>query len=171
VPNVDWYNVLIERRGDDPAAVTQDAMFAFHDALVEHSGQVTGGPGYVSYGARLSVEADSPIKAAMEALVYVRCAALDAGLPNWPAVRTESVREDVFEQDDGSLPRPDLVSGPEAAKMLGVSVQRVHQLAAQHPDFPKSAYKYDRVTLWHRAAIEKFNSEWTRKPGRPRKVA
>ena len=96
-------------------------------------------------------------------------AARRVGLPVGPIVRAEAVREDLFDEDLARPQWPDLVSGPEAAKMLGVTVQRVHQLAAAHSEFPRYAYKYDRVTLWHRAAIEKFKAGWDRKPGRPRK--
>ena len=64
---------------------------------------------------------------------------------------------------------PELVSGPEAAEILGVSVQRVHQLAAEHADFPAPAYKLRAASLWLRPAIVSFAERWDRKRGRPRK--
>ncbi len=77
-------------------------------------------------------------------------------------------RTDVADERLARPAMPDLVSGPEAAEILGVSVQRVHQLAATRSGFPAPAYKFPGASLWHRAAIEAFNARWERKPGRPR---
>jgi predicted DNA-binding transcriptional regulator AlpA len=76
-----------------------------------------------------------------------------------------------FEADVEQSTVPDLVSGPEVAEILGVSRQRVHQLAANHPQFPQPLYRLGVGSLWVRAAIERFAEEWERKPGRPRKSA
>ncbi|MGH3504514.1 MAG: hypothetical protein ACRDQA_26985 [Nocardioidaceae bacterium] len=67
--------------------------------------------------------------------------------------------------------RPDLVSGPETADILGVSQQRVHQLTAAHPEFPRPLYELRAGKLWDRRAIEQFAAEWERKPGRPARKA
>lgn len=65
---------------------------------------------------------------------------------------------------------PALVSGREAATILGVSRQRVHQLAVQHLLFPVAVAQLASGKLWLRSEIEEFNRVWTRKPGRPVKV-
>ena len=65
---------------------------------------------------------------------------------------------------------PDLVRGPEAAAIPGVSTQRLHTLAAEHPGFPRAVYKFSTVSLWLRPAIEAFKETWDRTPGRPRKA-
>jgi hypothetical protein len=66
---------------------------------------------------------------------------------------------------------PDLVSSAEAAEILGVTRQRVHQLHRDHPEFPTPLYELRTGPLWVRAGIEGFGRRWTRKPGRPSKVS
>jgi hypothetical protein len=66
---------------------------------------------------------------------------------------------------------PDLVSSAEAAKILGVTRQRVHQLHRDHPEFPTPLYELRTGPLWVRAGIEGFGRRWTRKPGRPSKMS
>lgn len=55
--------------------------------------------------------------------------------------------------------------------MLGVSLQRVHQLAVTHSRFRQPVPYLKSPKVWVKAAIEKFDQEWDRKPGRPRKIA
>lgn len=64
----------------------------------------------------------------------------------------------------------ELASGREAATILGISRQRVHQLATQHPLFPAPVAQLASGSIWLRADIEEFARVWTRKPGRPVKV-
>lgn len=66
---------------------------------------------------------------------------------------------------------PNLVSGPEAATILGVNRQRLHQLATGHRDFPEPLYRLGVGSLWLRQSIETFARNWDRRPGRPRKTA
>lgn len=66
---------------------------------------------------------------------------------------------------------PALVSGREAADLLGVSRQRVHQLVAQHPDFPAPVAKLACGSIWLLADVEAFARTWSRKPGRPTKAS
>lgn len=49
----------------------------------------------------------------------------------------------------------------EIAEMLGVSRQRVHQLA-QTPEFPEPVARLSAGTVWTREAVE----EWARATGR-----
>ncbi|GAA5076613.1 putative DNA-binding transcriptional regulator AlpA [Thermocatellispora tengchongensis] len=65
--------------------------------------------------------------------------------------------------------RRDLVSAAEAAEILGVSRQRVHQLA-DRDDFPRPRYELATGKLWTRADITEFNKRWERKTGRPRRA-
>lgn len=65
---------------------------------------------------------------------------------------------------------PELVSGREAATILGITRQRVHQLATEHPLFPAPVAHLAAGKIWLRADIEEFARVWTRKPGRPVKV-
>jgi predicted DNA-binding transcriptional regulator AlpA len=56
---------------------------------------------------------------------------------------------------------PPLVGPAEIAQLLGVSRQRVTQLAA-HPDFPPPAQELVMGKVWLRSDIE----SWARKRGR-----
>lgn len=60
---------------------------------------------------------------------------------------------------------PELVGPAEAAEILGVSRQRIHQLANQ-PSFPEPLVKVKMGTLWAATAIEAF-AQRGRRPGRP----
>lgn len=56
----------------------------------------------------------------------------------------------------------DLVGRKEAAQVLGVSVQRVAQLMAEHADFPEPVAQLSAGTIWLRKDVE----AWARKHGR-----
>jgi len=84
-------------------------------------------------------------------------------------VAVDACSEEELERRADEPNFPELVSGPEAAKILGVNRQRVHQLATEHPDFPQPLYRLGVGSLWLRSAIEAFAARWERKPGRPAK--
>jgi predicted DNA-binding transcriptional regulator AlpA len=167
------YSVLIEARGDDDQVVTHEAIDVFATVLFAHAGTVSGAPGYRSWSAMISVDTPNAVTAAVAAESLISKAAYDAGLPDWPVVRAEAVREDVLDEDLARPQLPDLVTAPEAAEILGVTRQRVHALAAENADFPW-AIMIGSIRVWHRAAIERFNGHWDRKggwpKGRPRKA-
>jgi hypothetical protein len=97
--------------------------------------------------------------------------AANADMPAWPVVRAEAIRQDVLEAENRRPTLPELVSAPEAADILGVSSQRVHELAAGKADFPEPVYELRTGKLWLRDAIEAFGRRWERKPGRPSKAS
>jgi hypothetical protein len=169
--SVTFYSVLVEARADAAADLDKAALDAFADAAEPYEAVVTGGSR--SWSARIRVEASGAADGAALAAALVSLLAKQAGLPAWPVVRAEAAREDVYDEDlhdELSRPRlPELVSGPEAAEILGVSVQRVHQLAVEHLDFPAPAYKLRAASLWLRPEIVTFGQRWDRKRGRPRK--
>lgn len=166
---VDFYSVLIETLAADDAPIYEDAVDDFMDGLTKFAGVVSVGAR--SWSARIAVEAPSAAEAVSGAAATVAGIAEKSGLPPWPVVRAGAVREDVLDADLTRPQLPDLVSGREAAELLGVSIQRVHQLASEHPDFPAPAYKLRAASLWLRPAIVAFEQRWERKAGRPRKVS
>lgn len=97
--------------------------------------------------------------------------AAKAGLPSWPALRTEAARHDLVDAENARPTLPELVAAPEAGEILGVSPQRVHELAGGRAGFPEPVYELRTGKLWLRAAIEAFAQRRDRKPGRPRKAA
>jgi hypothetical protein len=118
------------------------------------------------WSARIFVSAGDAAHAVFEGRDIVVGAAFKTGLPTEPVVRAEAVREDVFDEDLARPQLPDLMSGPEVAERLSVSLSRVHQLAADGR--LKPAIERPHATLWFRAQVEKFDAEWDRKPGRRR---
>lgn len=65
---------------------------------------------------------------------------------------------------------PELLAATDVAELLGVSRQRVHQLA-ERPDFPAPYARLGNGPIWTRPTIETFAQSWTRKPGRPARKA
>ncbi len=61
---------------------------------------------------------------------------------------------------------PTLVGASEVAEILHVSRQRVHQLR-EHDGFPEPLVEVAMGPLWDERAVDKFDREWARKPGRP----
>ncbi|MGH3807602.1 MAG: hypothetical protein ACRDRU_13460 [Pseudonocardiaceae bacterium] len=61
---------------------------------------------------------------------------------------------------------PPLASAADAAEILGVSRQRVHQLAASNTRFPAPVARVGTGPLWTVPAIEHFARVWDRRPGR-----
>ncbi|MGI8815719.1 MAG: hypothetical protein ACR2G2_10740 [Pseudonocardia sp.] len=66
---------------------------------------------------------------------------------------------------------PELMAATDVAGYLDISRQRVHQLRAEHPDFPQPYQQLGSGAIWTRPAIEHFATVWTRKPGRPSRKA
>jgi hypothetical protein len=91
-----------------------------------------------------------PHQAAEEGTQIIEYRAAKSGLPSWPAVRIEAIRQDVLAEQLERPTLPDLVSAPEAADILGVRPQRLHQLADERKDFPEPAYELRAGKLWLR---------------------
>jgi hypothetical protein len=83
----------------------------------------------------------------------------------------DTCTEEDLERRNAEPNYPELVSGPEAAAILNVNRQRVHQLAHDNPNFPEPLYRLGVGSLWTRRSIEAFAERWERKPGRPAKHA
>lgn len=164
-----WYSVAIDARRPDGATETipEDRTDTFMDLLQEHSG-LGGGEGDV-WTARLSLDVDHDMDAAAAGQRLIYQLADKAGMPMWPPVWVEAIREDVLDEKLSRSSLPDLVSAPEVAEILHVSRQRVHQLLSEHKRFPEPLYRLGSGPLWLRAAIEAFDERWTRKPGRPKR--
>jgi hypothetical protein len=168
----DWYSVHTEARASANAqglTVDEDAADALMDLLGQHDGVVSTGTG--TWEATISVEASNAWEATSSGSDLIEKLADKAGMPDWPAVRVDVVRQDVLEVENMRPTLPELVSGPEAAEILGVSPQRLRQLADGHASFPEPMYELRAGKLWLKDAIEAFDRRWDRKPGRPRKAA
>jgi RNA polymerase sigma factor (sigma-70 family) len=161
-----WYSVYVGAQappGADPS-VDDGAADELMDLLTEHSGVVSAGD--TSWTATVSVTANDVRGAADVGAALVEGLARRAGMPAWPLVRCEAVREDVLAADNARPTLPEIVSVPEAADILGVSQQRARQLAAEQKDFPQPVYELRTGKLWLRAAVEAYAARRPRKPGR-----
>ncbi|SDU79636.1 hypothetical protein SAMN04488563_6037 [Jiangella alkaliphila] len=156
----------------DPAIIgetTADRLGAMTAALARLHAEVSGDER--GWSATVTFDAYTLHGARDRAVSEILAAADRFRLPTAPVVRVEAVRKDVRDAELERPTLPDLVSGPEAAEILGVSRQRVHQLAHEHPDFPEPAYQLGVGSLWLRAGVAAFGERWERRAGRPAKTA
>jgi hypothetical protein len=166
----DWYSVYLETRAPagTATATAENAGDALLDLLMDNSGTVSAGRN--SWAARVSVLAFDAREAADTGIALIQRMAVKAGMPSWPSVRAEATRQDVLDEDNARPTLPQLVSVPEAAEILGVSPQRVHELASS-PGFPEPMYELRTGRLWLQSAVSTYAERRQRKPGRPRKAA
>ena len=139
--------------------VDEDTLVAWGDELDELDGSVAAIPGY-GFTVTLHETGPDPIKAVMNGR---RTASF---IPHSP-VGISVVDEEIYEANAFAPTVPEIVSAVEAADILGVSRQRVHQLHRDNLRFPAPLYELRTGPLWTRQAIEWFASVWERKPGRP----
>jgi hypothetical protein len=165
----DWYSVHLEARAPVGAAVPFDdgAADVLMDLLADHSGVVSSGPD--AWGGTVSVMAMDALDATWTGVSLIGDMAEKAGMPWWPVIRAEVVRQDVLDAENSRPTLPELVSVPEAAEILGVSPQRVHELAGA-TGFPEPLYELRTGRLWLKDAIDAYAARRERKPGRPRKT-
>ncbi|HTN81253.1 MAG TPA: hypothetical protein VMK16_16395 [Acidimicrobiales bacterium] len=78
---------------DGDREMTLDEIVELADAVAA-SGGIASGIGSTSYGAQIVVDAESSDEAAEVAMAAFLAAAKQAGLPNWPVSRVETIGED-----------------------------------------------------------------------------
>lgn len=142
--------------------------------LAEHSAAVgAAAPGdnpatAATMTVRDAASAGDAARAGFDALATALAAA-GRRVTGWSAA--EAITETEADRRLTEPTIPALVSGVEAAEILGVSRQRVHQLAAENPAFPPPVARLASGSIWLRSGVEGFARRWTRKPGRPAKVS
>ena len=97
----EWYSVHMEARASADAlnlTVDEDAADAFMDLLEDHDGAVSTGTGV--WEATISVRAINAWEATSSGSVLIEKLADKAGMPDWPAVRVDVVRQDVLEAEE-----------------------------------------------------------------------
>jgi hypothetical protein len=135
------------------------------DALEVHDVSVAAIP-----PDRVTVTTHVPATGAVEALTLMHTLLMDVvsqflGLA--PMIAAEAMTEDAYERQADAPTLPELVGASEVGTMLGVSRQRVHQLR-DLATFPAPLVEVAMGPLWDARAIEAFEREWSRRPGRPR---
>jgi hypothetical protein len=150
---------------DTRVPLDEEVLVALSETAQARDGSVSNradGPGYT---VTVDVEADDPLAAANDGARFA-LTELGAGL----RAQLVDLRVTTPEQFEAEALRPDfppLASAADAAEILGVSRQRVHQLAASNTRFPAPVARVGTGSLWAVPAIEHFASVWDRRPGRP----
>jgi hypothetical protein len=139
--------------------VTLDEVAERWDATIANRAD---GPGFT---LTIRLDATDPIAAARTAAQFIRThlgmaatgQVVDLRVCTPEHFETEALRPDF----------PPLASAADVAEILGVSRQRVHQLAASNTRFPAPVARVGTGPLWTVPAIEHFARIWDRRPGRP----
>jgi hypothetical protein len=150
---------------DTRVPLDEEVLVALSKTAETRHGSVSNradGPGYT---VTVDVEADGPLAAANDVARFA-LAELGADL----RAQLVDLRVTTPERFEAEALRPDfppLASAADAAEILGVSRQRVHQLAASNTRFPAPVARVGTGPLWTVPAIEHFADVWDRRPGRP----
>jgi predicted DNA-binding transcriptional regulator AlpA len=150
----------------EPFNDTADALFARLDALAPVA---TFEPGRISLF--VTMEASSPEAALRSARKAVGDATKEVGIRlRGIPVGIEMYTEEELDRLNETPNYPEVVGVAEVAALLGVSKQRVSELARSRT-FPRPLYELAAGPIWVKPTIQAFVEKWERKPGRPRKVA
>lgn len=147
------------------AQVTDELIFAVHDELVDLGGSVSGLDHRIS--AVMTISNALGVLAAVDAGAGALTAALANNGHFAHARAAEAITVDEHDRRLAEPTIPDLAGASEAAEILGVSRQRIHQLHHENPGFPTPVVEVRMGPLWTRASIEAFDRSWARRVGRP----
>lgn len=92
-----FFSVLVQARADGGSEIDDVALAAFAAAARPHHASVTGTSR--EWSARISVEAAGAADGAALGVALLALLARQAELPEWPVIRAEAVREDVFVEE------------------------------------------------------------------------
>jgi hypothetical protein len=121
------------------------------------------------WAVQTTLAAVSAQDAASRAADIVTTAAGQCRMPTWPIERLEVVELERRDADLAVSNFPHLVGTAEVAELLGVSRQRIHELR-KADRFPEPMIELAAGPIWLRPAIEKWDAERDRRPGRRPKV-
>lgn len=151
----------------DPAGVSlEDLLDALTDVLADRGGAV--GPEGDSYVAVLTIEAGTLRQASVIALSAVTAAAAAAGQTHVVHQAVEVITATEADRRIMAPAIPDVVDTREAAEILGVTRQRVLQIAGADPRFPHPLLTVSGAPVYVRAAMEAYAAQRAPRPGRPK---
>jgi predicted DNA-binding transcriptional regulator AlpA len=163
--NQEWA-VTMSFKGSPPAS----SLIAIEEMLEVSDGLAGAQPARELFTVTTTVAADDWEKASgvgINAILHaVRLSEVEATV-----VGLETLDRGEYDRRAEEPSVPELISAPEVAELLGVTRQRVHQLAADNQLFPEPFMRLGSGPLWIADAVRRFDREWSRKPGRPRNVA
>lgn len=134
-------------------------------ALARHGGAVSFTERLLD--AQFTVEAPTVRAAVLAGLGVWRQAVARARVTIARVERAEAVTHDQLTRELAEPLLPELVGVAETAEILGVSKQRVGELAAEGR-LPRPVADLRSGTIWTRPSVEAFLARWERRPGRPR---
>jgi predicted DNA-binding transcriptional regulator AlpA len=150
-------------------ALDEDAVVELDELAEEHNGAVSNRGTNIGFLLHTYI-AGPPNQAGQFAIELAEKLAAHAGVhADLASLIVET--EEQAERRALTPDTPELLAATDVADLLGVSRQRVHQLATDRADFPKPYARLGSGPIWTRPAIEAFDKLWTRKPGRPARKA
>ncbi|MDQ1438680.1 MAG: hypothetical protein QOK43_2309 [Acidimicrobiaceae bacterium] len=151
------------QRKERVAEAAEDLLDLLADTDADAAAVVSVGGS--SVGVRLSVRSKSAAAAVKAAVTRVERAAAEAGLHHSGARRVEAATAEWLDAALAEPSMPVLVGTSEVAALLGVTRQRVSELArAGH--FPSPLAILASGPVWMETAIARFVESWDRAPGR-----
>lgn len=141
-------------------------LCAEHVADVEQRCEACGAWLSIQPPDRWTVTFDVTADSAVAALT----AATPGPMPADPVAVSVMTWEEVHREAERAA-LPALLGTSEVAGALGVSRQRVHQLATKDPTFPAPLVRVKRGPLWDARAINAWVAHLDRTPGRPATIA
>jgi len=145
-------------------------LSAIEDRLEALGGAVGAQPARGLFRVTTTLAADNWEKAHSTGVDEILHALRSSGVES-SVVGAETLNREEYDRRAEEPSIPELLSAPEVADLLGVTRQRVHQLVAANSRFPEPFMRLGSGPLWIADAIRRFDREWSRKPGRPRRAA
>jgi hypothetical protein len=96
---VDWWSVSVEARADGTGEIAESALGRFSDLTQPYGGNIVADAEPLRWTAGISIEAAGASEAVAEGIRLVTSLAADAGLPGWPVIRAEAIRQDMADDD------------------------------------------------------------------------
>jgi len=155
---VDW----LDKAGPMPAEAKLDTWTS---ALADYSPAVSLEPGgaYERASATITVLA-ATLRQAIQTAVW-----MVEGAAGRKAIGVEALQTEEFDRRLNEPQIPPLIGQVEMATRLGVSRQRVAQLATERQDFPPEVVRTAAGPLYVEAHFDAWVQGWQRRPGRPPK--
>lgn len=163
------YSVGIETEGpvltDEQLVALADKLEAAEEAsaaAVSQGGRVARG-----VGAQIGLRASDPAEAAEKAMEVFAEYVASVGARGRVKFARIDVMTEAYEERWLNEPPESYVGVAEVAELFSVSRARVSELRRQR-GFPAPIAELAAGPVWHLSSLQRFLSEWPRKPGRPR---
>ena len=154
------------------AGLREETLDSLADYAESWDGTVANRAEGVGFAVTVDLVAESPVQAIDVAITWAAKGISTCGDVTDPELVDARVCDpDIYEAQAHKPDTPQLASAADAATILGVTRQRVHQLMTEHPRFPAPYARLATGPIWTVPTIEHFRDTWDRKPGRRRIAA